>query len=166
MPAQAALKDNVSICNVAHTYTVNKKSSINFMDFFYEFFTGIWKTHFTEDSIWTGSADCAIKRWSLKSFQCLSTFEGHLASVLSLTLVDSKRIASVGSDGLLKVWDIKIGEALGTVDAHEDKIWAVTYSEETQEIITAGRDGNIFFWTDKTEEHKEIGESFLYFQSF
>ena len=131
------------------------------MDFFYEFFTGIWKTHFTEDSIWTGSADCAIKRWSLKSFQCLSTFEGHLASVLSLTLVDSKRIASVGSDGLLKVWDIKIGEALGTVDAHEDKIWAVTYSEETQEIITAGRDGNIFFWTDKTEEHKEIGESFF-----
>ena len=31
----------------------------------------------------------------------------------------------------------------------------MTYSEQTQEIITTGRDGNIFFWSDKTEEHKE-----------
>lgn len=116
---------------------------------------GIWRVHFTEDSIWTGSADCSIKKWSLKSFQCLSTLEGHLSSVLSLTVIDSKRIASVGSDGLLKVWDVKQGEAVGTFDAHEDKIWTVTFSDETQEIITAGRDGNIFFWSDKTEEHKE-----------
>ena len=64
-------------------------------------------------------------------------------------------LGTVGSDGLLKVWDIKLGEAIGTFDAHEDKIWAVTYSEQTQEIITTGRDGNIFFWSDKTEEHKE-----------
>ena len=47
------------------------------------------------------------------------------------------------------------GTNLGTFDAHEDKIWAVAFSEATKEIITAGRDGNIYFWTDKTEEKRE-----------
>jgi len=110
---------------------------------------------FTVDSMWTASADCCIKKWSLNSFQCLSTFEGHLGSVLSFIGIDEKRLASVASDGLLKVWDLKTAMNLGTFDAHEDKIWAVAYSEATKEIITAGRDGNIFFWTDKTEEKKE-----------
>ena len=82
----------------------------------------------------------------MKSWQCLATFEGHLASVLSLALIDDKKLASVASDGLLKVWDCKNGTALGTFDAHDDKIWAVTYCEAKQQIITAGRDGNVFFW--------------------
>lgn len=116
---------------------------------------GIWKVKFTQDSIWTASADCNIKRWSIKTFQCLSTFEGHLASVLSVISVDEKRLASVASDGLLKVWDVKTGMALGTFDAHEDKIWALTFSQHTGNVITAGRDGNIYFWEDKTEEKKE-----------
>ena len=115
---------------------------------------GIWKVVFTVDSLWTASADCTIKRWSLKSWQCLSTFEGHLSSVLSLAVIDDKKLASVASDGLLKVWDSKSGNVLGTFDAHDDKIWAVTYCETNHQIITAGRDGNIFFWSDKTDEKK------------
>ena len=107
---------------------------------------GVWKVAFTVDSLWTASADCTIKRWSLKSWQCLATFEGHLASVLSLSVINDKKLASVASDGLLKVWDTKNGTALGTFDAHDDKIWAVTYCETNHQIITAGRDGNIFFW--------------------
>ena len=116
---------------------------------------GIWRVMFSAESVWTASADCSIKKWSLNSFQCLSTFEGHLGSVLDFIGIDEKRLASVSSDGLLKVWDLKTGTNVGNFDAHEDKIWSVTYSEATKEIITAGRDGNIFFWTDKTDEKRE-----------
>ena len=73
---------------------------------------GIWRAMFTVDSLWTASADCSIKKWSLNSFQCLSTFEGHLGSVLSFIGIDEKRLASVASDGLLKVWDLKAGNKL------------------------------------------------------
>ena len=73
---------------------------------------GIWRAMFTVDSLWTASADCSIKKWSLNSFQCLSTFEGHLGSVLSFIGIDEKRLASVASDGLLKVWDLKAGNEL------------------------------------------------------
>lgn len=117
---------------------------------------GIWRVKCTEDAIWTTSADCTIKKWSPKSFQCLSTFEGHLASVLGITVIDTHRVASVASDGLLKVWDIKAGTAVGTFDAHDDKIWSVVYSEEAKVLVTAGRDGNINFWGDKTEEHRQL----------
>ncbi len=115
---------------------------------------GIWKVQFTQDSIWTASADSSLKRWSSKLFTCLATFEGHLASVLSFVPINENKLASVASDGLLKVWDLKTGSAVGTFDAHEDKIWAVTYSQASGNLVTAGRDGNIFFWDDKTEEKK------------
>lgn len=116
---------------------------------------GIWRVHFTEDAIWTASGDSTLKKWSLKSFQTLSTLEGHLASVLALTFIDANKMASVASDGLLKVWDTKQATELGTFDAHEDKIWSVKYSEMTKELITAAKDGNIYFWTDKSEENRE-----------
>ena len=113
---------------------------------------GIWKVKFSQNSIWTASADSSIKLWSSKTFANLATFEGHLAAVLDFANLDEKRLASVASDGLLKVWETKTGTELGTFDAHEDKIWAVTYAKS--QIITSGRDGNIFFWSDKTQEKK------------
>ena len=116
---------------------------------------GIWRVKFSRDFIWTASADCTVKKWSAKSFQCLSTFEGHLASVLGIIEIDEKRLASVSSDGLLKIWDTNLSTNLGTFDAHEDKIWTLAYSESTKNLITAGRDGNIQFWTDKTEEKRQ-----------
>ena len=117
---------------------------------------GIWRVVFTDDSVWTASADCTLKRWSLKSMACLNTLEGHLSSVLSMNFITSHKMASVSSDGLLKIWDTKTANAIGTFDAHDDKIWSVMYSEQTKELVTAGRDGNLFFWADKTEEVKAL----------
>lgn len=115
---------------------------------------GIWCVQFSNTSILTASADCTVKVWHLTTYQCLATLEGHLSSVLSVSIIDERRIATVSSDGLLKVWDGKSGNVLGTVDAHEDKIWCVCYCPSSKELATCGRDGNIFFWSDHTEEFK------------
>ena len=73
-----------------------------------------------------------IKLWSVDpnagavGSQCLRTLEGHTAAVLALRFVTSgTQIVSSGGDGLLVLWGVRTGAAVATLDAHEDKAWAL-----------------------------------------
>ena len=113
---------------------------------------GIWCTKFFRDAssqqtyLVTASADSNVKLWGktiLGDFNCIHTLEGHLSSVLSVTVLTSiakgggTKIASVSSDGLLKVWtsENNWNGDVGSFDAHEDKIWAVE-CVASEKIIT------------------------------
>lgn len=123
---------------------------------------GIWCCRFVVRMLATASADCTIKLWETNHFTCQHTLEGHLASVMSVcVLQDSKRMASVSSDGLLKLWNSESSESIGSFDAHDDKIWTVESWKD--KIITGGRDGQIIFWRNiteqvRTEERKKTEE--------
>jgi len=104
---------------------------------------GIWCLKFFRDIssqqilLATASADSNVKLWnktSSNNYTCIHTLEGHLSSVLSVTSLPAlkkdgggTKLASVSSDGLLKVWSSEnhwSGD-VGSFDAHDDKIWAV-----------------------------------------
>lgn len=55
-------------------------------------------------------------------------------------------ICSSGSDGLLKLWTIKSNECVKTLDAHEDKVWAIACDKNDDTIITGGADSTIIIW--------------------
>lgn len=53
--------------------------------------------------------------------------QGHTASVLSVAFVSAgTQLVSGGADGLLKVWTVRSDECEATLDAHTDKVWALT----------------------------------------
>lgn len=53
--------------------------------------------------------------------------QGHTASVLSVTFVSAgAQLVSGGADGLLKLWTLRSDECEATLDAHTDKVWALT----------------------------------------
>ena len=113
---------------------------------------GVWCAKFFRDAssqkiiLVTASADCNVKLWNktlTNSFSCSHTLEGHLSSVLSVTYLPPAlreggvpNLASVSSDGLLKIWssENQWNGDVGSFDAHEDKIWAVERVED--KIIT------------------------------
>ena len=79
----------------------------------------------------TASADATVKLWeknSFGSFGCVQTLEGHLASVLGVAslLPTERKVATVSSDGLLKVWNLEQSASastdVGSFEAHEDKV--------------------------------------------
>ena len=66
------------------------------------------------------------------------------------------QLVSVGSDGLIKLWTIKANECLATIDAHEDKAWALAVKRDESEITTGSADSVVRVWTDNTQQ--EIDE--------
>lgn len=59
---------------------------------------------------------------------------------------------SSGSDGLVKIWDVRTEECVTTMDNHEDKVWALTVSRDEKTIVSAAADSVITFWEDSTEK--------------
>ena len=59
-------------------------------------------------------------------------------------------MVSSGADGLVKLWTVRTSECEATLDAHEDKVWAMDVSKDGSEFITGGADSIINVWHDKT----------------
>lgn len=50
---------------------------------------------------------------------------------------------SGGADGLVKLWTVRSDECEATLDAHTDKVWALTIAKKTLEPPSGhGRDGD------------------------
>ena len=103
----------------------------------------------------TASADCNVKLWKrtvTNAFICTHTLEGHLSSVLAVTAVPQlsgkggTNLATVASDGLLKIWSSENhwNGDVGSFDGHDDKIWAVECVGQGK-IITGIKYARAFF---------------------
>ncbi|KAK5943530.1 U3 small nucleolar RNA-associated protein 13 [Knufia obscura] len=93
----------------------------------------------------SGSGDNTVKVWSLNTYACLLTFEGHQNSVLKVIWLpplptkgpDDERqqqknkpmIASASSDTLIKLWSPYAASdsdhLLATLDGHTDRVWSL-----------------------------------------
>ncbi|KAJ9655545.1 U3 small nucleolar RNA-associated protein 13 [Neophaeococcomyces mojaviensis] len=94
----------------------------------------------------SGSGDNTVKVWSLNTYACLLTFEGHQNSVLKVLWLppppteDSEdprqqqrksqpMIASASSDTLIKLWSPYASAdsdyLLTTLDGHTDRVWSL-----------------------------------------
>ncbi len=51
-----------------------------------------------------------------------------------------------GSDGLLKLWDIKTSTCVKSIDAHEGKIWGMSASTDENLLVTCASDSSVTIW--------------------
>lgn len=69
--------------------------------------------------------------------------QGHTASVLSVAFVSAgAQLVSGGADGLLKVWTVRSDECEATLDAHTDKVWALTTAKAPRRRRESGEEGD------------------------
>lgn len=123
---------------------------------------GVWSISCTfaqEMLLVSGSADRTVKIWRLSDdFACIKTFEGHSNSILRVGFINNGlQVVSAGSDGLMKIWDLKRSECLVTLDEHSDRIWALAIQNDGDRIITGDASATIKIWKDSTDE--EIAEA-------
>ena len=65
------------------------------------------------------------------------------------------QLVSTGSDGLLKLWNIKSNDCVGTFDEHDNKVWALCVSKDEMKFVSGDADGKLVVWKDVTEEELE-----------
>ena len=115
---------------------------------------GVWAVAFspTDRVVATAGGDKLIKLWSVGDGNaCLRTLEGHTAAVLALRFISrGTQVVSTGSDGLMVLWGVRTGAAVATMDAHEDKAWALAATADGDALATGGADAKLTLWTDTT----------------
>lgn len=84
--------------------------------------------------------------------QCIHRLGAHDNSVTSLQF-DETRIVSGGSDGRVKIWDLRTGALVRELSSPAEAVWRVAFEEE-KAVILASRGGRTTM---------EVGIPFLFF---
>ncbi len=123
---------------------------------------GIWELHagevrsvaITPDSKWavSGSEDCTLKVWDIKSGREIHTLEGHSGIVSSVAITPDGRLAfSASHDKTLKVWDIESGMEIRTLKGHTDHVYFVAITSDGRRAVSASEDGTLLVWDIESE---------------
>ncbi|KAI8311299.1 F-box/WD repeat-containing protein 7 [Colletotrichum sp. SAR11_59] len=108
-------------------------------------FSQIYAIAFDGKRVVTGSLDTNVRIWDPRTAcsECLAILQGHTSLVGQLqmrgdTLVtggsdgsfDDTRVVSGGSDGRVKIWDLKTGHLVRELIAQGEAVWRVAFEDE------------------------------------
>jgi WD40 repeat protein len=99
----------------------------------------------------TAGSDLDIDVWSLPaelpidgtpaSAKLVRTLVGHSGAIIA-GAVDDMRLVTGGFDGLVKTWDLRTGQLLGTFE-HADAVTAVQWVPGQMRVVSGSRDGTV-----------------------
>jgi WD40 repeat protein len=90
--------------------------------------------------------------WADDQEHLLRTLKGHTKRLTDIAFSpDGKRLASVGGDATLRVWEVATGKELHALPTAQDvTIQAVTFSPDGQVLASAGWDATVRLWDPAT----------------
>ena len=100
----------------------------------------------SDDTLFSGTGLNA-RRWDLTEAEVPRILRLHSEAIYDHAFSpDGTRIATVGNDGALVVWDRQTRERVFRVAAHRIRSRNVGFTPDGQTICTSGRDGYLRFW--------------------
>ncbi|KAG2362239.1 hypothetical protein BDR07DRAFT_1357912 [Suillus spraguei] len=84
----------------------------------------------------------------------LRGFKGHGEYVMAVVVFpDKRRMVTASDDKTLRLWDLKTGVMLKTMEQHRNEVWRLAVSQDGQLIASGDTGGEFIVW------HGETGES-------
>src|SRR5260370_41875450 len=62
---------------------------------------------------------------------------------------DGTRLAAGYKNGLVRLWDVKTGRIISTLDGHTDVVTSVVFSSDSTRLASGSDDGTIRMWNAK-----------------
>lgn len=109
--------------------------------------TAIGKAHDCtddEDFLASGSSDCTVKIWSLRTGQEVRSVYTYSPVSAIVFLPEPGLLLSASDGGKLDMWDLTTGASVQSFRAHEDAITCLQLHGSL--VCTGGRDGQVRVW--------------------
>src|SRR5262245_20501105 len=97
----------------------------------------------------TGSEDCVVRVWDLRSGERLIRCEGHTAAVTAVACFSDGRIASESLDQSLRVWDGATGSQLHCWEGHTGGVRSIAVAPGGSLVLSGGHDKLLRLWDVK-----------------
>ncbi|KAI0053967.1 WD40 repeat-like protein, partial [Auriscalpium vulgare] len=103
--------------------------------------------------LFTGSKDCTIKEWDLRSGALIRTIDGvHAGSVLSMCVYGGY-LASAGSDSTVVLWDLAKNRLVKIIEDHLDSVLCVRFDDKRLVSCSKDRTVRTYLFPDLTRQH-------------
>lgn len=101
----------------------------------------------SDHEIVTGSADCSVRRYDIRSGELISDFVGSPVTCVNLTR-DGQCVLTSSLDNTLRLLDKDSGELLNEYIGHKNTEYRVesVISSNDRQILSGSEDGFVFIW--------------------
>jgi WD40 repeat protein len=95
----------------------------------------------------SGSGDCLLRLWDLRTGQLLGVLGGHRDGVSSVVVsANGRHVLSGSHDRTLRLWDLQTGSLLRTLVGHDDMVFGVAMSPDGCRALSGSRDCTLKLW--------------------
>jgi WD40 repeat protein len=91
--------------------------------------------------------------------QAQRTLKGHAGPVKSLAFSkdkDERLLASGGSDGTVRLWDVATGVELRRLQGNQQPVWALAFKPDGSALASGGSDALVHLWDLGTHHEREF----------
>lgn len=103
-----------------------------------------------------GSPSAAFRIWNPATGESIHQLEGHMGETRRFASLPDGRMASIGLDRTVRIWDVVRGELLRTLETGSHQPMGIVATEDGSRILTASLGGSVMAWNPVGGEGREM----------